>query len=82
MLYGATLPYRFNEREVKLKGGKVLMTYSAITFVHYFGEWAFASGLSDRLQHSWVHAFIKELESMGVTRLHYYRKGKIVIQEL
>jgi hypothetical protein len=78
MLYGATLPYRFNER----KDSQGRLTYSAITSVHYFGEWAFASGLSDRLQPSWVHAFIKELEPMGVTRLHYYRKGKIVIQEL
>ncbi len=78
MLIGATLIYRFNER----KDSKGLLTYSAFTSVHYFGEWAFASGLSDRLQPSWVHAFLKELKSHDIKRLHYYRKGEIVIQEL
>ncbi len=78
MLYGATLPYRFNER----KDSQGRLTYSAITSVHYFGEWAFVTGLSERLQPSWVHAFLKELKSHDIKRLHYYRKGEMVIHDL
>ncbi len=82
MLIGDTLIYRFNEREITIEDGKVLKTYSAFTVVHYFGAWAFASGLTEKLEPSWAHEFIGHLKSQEVTRLHYYRKGKIVIQEL
>lgn len=77
MKEGAFEPYRFGERiEYGVK------KYDAITYVFYFGEWAFAIGLTDKLKVNHIRQFIEDLFSDGVKTFIYQSKGMVEHWEL
>lgn len=75
MLFGATLPFRMGERI----GDDGLWTYDAITHIYFFGDWAFATGLTDELKPSHAREVFNKLDERKVTRLYYYSKGEKVV---
>lgn len=77
MFHGLVEPHRFGEHIVN--GNK---KYDAITHIHYFGEWAFAVGLTDTLKPSYTRGLIEKLHKKGVNRLHYWSGGEMVIWQL
>jgi hypothetical protein len=71
MKMGVVEPFRFNDR----MGDKGYRIYDAITTLHFFGEVAWAVGLSDTLKPSHVKELFKYLEEHGVKELNSMSHG-------
>lgn len=78
MLYGALIPCRLGERFNEDGTSQ----YGAITHIYYFGDWAFATGLTDTPKRNHVNELLTELHSNGVKRLHYYSKCELIQWQL
>jgi hypothetical protein len=72
MKIGVVDPYRFNDR----MGPDGYKIYDAITTLHFFGEVAWAVGLTDTLEPRYVKKMLNYLASNEVTELEYYSKGE------
>jgi len=77
MKFGVLEPHRFGER---VEDG--LEKYDAITYLHFVGDEATATGLVDVPTFGQARELRDKLKRNGVNRFMYYSKGRKVIWKL